>query len=196
MQGRKVCLWSLGFFENRLVTLSGGSSLGETGCVLTEYNCSGVIVPSTVYEAVKRGCTRDCSFYGADTRTFMCGTMPVSVEEHALVLGGCTQYCLGGAVEMSGGASSSGVGGALTLLGGSSSGESEMSRGSDVERARRSVRARRGRQRACELRLQRDMHERIRARADADVSGTSGPVTVETGSLNLKILLLFTIFSN
>ena len=54
-----------------VVTLSGGSSLGETGCVLTEYNCSGVIVPSTVYEAVKRGCTRDCSFYGADTHTFM-----------------------------------------------------------------------------------------------------------------------------
>ncbi|GHP01758.1 hypothetical protein PPROV_000051500 [Pycnococcus provasolii] len=100
-----------------------------------EYNCSGVIVPSTVYEAVKRGCTRDCSFYGADTHTFMCGTMLISADEHAVVLGGSTQYCLCGVVEMSGWASSSFVGGALTLRGGSSSGESEMSRGGDVELA-------------------------------------------------------------
>ena len=30
-------------------------------------------------------------FYGADTRTFMRGVLPVSAEEYALVMTGCTQ---------------------------------------------------------------------------------------------------------
>ena len=35
-------------------------------------------------------------FYGADTRTFMRGVLPVSAEEYALVMTGRTRYCLGG----------------------------------------------------------------------------------------------------
>ena len=65
--------------------------------------------------------------------TYLCGTMQVSSEQYFAVLGGCTQKCLGGAVEVSGGLSSGGVGGAVVVTGGATSSTDPYARGGNVE---------------------------------------------------------------
>ena len=90
------------------VAVAGGKALGSESCLITEYDCGGVIVPSAVYDAVKRGCTMSggSGFYGIgiqETRSYVCGTVPVSAEEFDAVMEGCSQRCAGGSVEMSGG---------------------------------------------------------------------------------------------
>ena len=53
--------------------------------------------------------------------------------QYLAVMGGCTQKCLGGAVEITGGLSSGGVGGAVVLTGGETSSTDPYGRGGNVE---------------------------------------------------------------
>ena len=55
------------------------------------------------------------------------------LDQRTAVLGGCTQKCLGGAVEVSGGLSSGGVGGAVVVTGGATSSTDSQGRGGNVE---------------------------------------------------------------
>ena len=59
--------------------------------------------------------------------------MEVTAAQRTAVLGGCTQKCLGGAVEVSGGLSSGGVGGAVVVTGGATSSTDSQGRGGNVE---------------------------------------------------------------
>ena len=54
-------------------------------------------------------------------------------DEYLAVMGGCTQKCLGGAVEITGGLSSGGVGGAVVLTGGETNSTDPYGRGGNVE---------------------------------------------------------------
>ena len=105
-----------------VVQIDGGEARGNLECDLAEYNCSGLNISVSMYEAVLGGCTSDCNFNlsasAAFNGTYLCGTMDVTRAEYLAVMGGCTQKCLGGAVEITGGLSSGGVGGAVVLTGG------------------------------------------------------------------------------
>ena len=54
-------------------------------------------------------------------------------DQRTAVLGGCTQKCLGGTVEVSGGLSSGGVGGTVVVSGGATSSTDSQGRGGNVE---------------------------------------------------------------
>ena len=54
-------------------------------------------------------------------------------EQYDAVLSGCTQKCLGGAVEITGGLSSGGVGGAVVLTGGDTNSTDPYGKGGNVE---------------------------------------------------------------
>ena len=98
-----------------VVKVTGGFAGGTTDCDLDYYECGGLNITVAMYEAVLHGCTTKNSTH------FLCNSTFVSPDQRTAVLGGCTQKCLGGAVEVSGGLSSGGVGGAVVVTGGATS---------------------------------------------------------------------------
>ena len=107
--------------------VTGGFAGGTTDCDLDYYECGGLNITVAMYEAVLHGCTTKNSTH------FLCNSTFVSSDQRTAVLGGCTQKCLGGAVEVSGGLSSGGVGGAVVVTGGATSSTDSQGRGGNVE---------------------------------------------------------------
>ena len=68
------------------------------------------------YDAVMLGCEKDCSL--DEMALYSCHGVTVSETTFNAIHDGCTQRCLGGSVEISGGNSEGGVGGSVYIRGG------------------------------------------------------------------------------